>query len=160
MSRLTRDGTAETVSRDQILRHARGPGNIIFPVQLTTSRIGNLTRLIHTLLYMMTIHTIITVTCSRKYIIRRKTHRRTLSIFRFEMGCTFFADDLLLCLKRCMWLVDCDHTPQTFVLLKNPVMPTFIRSPNPVVDYVFVGAEKKVYNTPHIAWIIISWWCW
>ena len=29
----------------------------IFPVQLTTSRIGNLTRLIHTLLYVMTIHT-------------------------------------------------------------------------------------------------------
>ena len=51
MSRLTRDGTAEPVSRDQILRHARGQGNIIFPVQLTTSRIGNLTRLIHTLLY-------------------------------------------------------------------------------------------------------------
>ena len=41
MSRLTRDGTAEPVSRDQILRHAQGQGNIIFPVQLTTSRIGN-----------------------------------------------------------------------------------------------------------------------
>ena len=27
MSRLTRDGTAEPVSRDQILRHARGQGN-------------------------------------------------------------------------------------------------------------------------------------
>ena len=59
MSRLTRDGTAEPVSRDQILRHARGQGNIIFPVQLTTSRIDNLTRLIHTLLYVMTIHTYI-----------------------------------------------------------------------------------------------------
>ena len=61
MSRLTRDGTAEPepVSRDQILRHVRGQGNIIFPVQLTTSRIGNLTRLIHTLLYVMTIHTYI-----------------------------------------------------------------------------------------------------
>ena len=32
---------------------------LIFPVQLTTSRIGNLTRLIHTLLYVMTIHTYI-----------------------------------------------------------------------------------------------------
>ena len=32
MSRPTRDGTAEPVSRDQILRHARGQGNIIFPV--------------------------------------------------------------------------------------------------------------------------------
>ena len=37
MSRLTRDETAEPVSRDQILRHAQGQGNIIFPVQLTTS---------------------------------------------------------------------------------------------------------------------------
>ena len=30
MSRLTRDGTAETVSRDQILRHEHGQGNINF----------------------------------------------------------------------------------------------------------------------------------
>ena len=28
---LTRDGTAEPVSRDQILRHARGQGNFHFP---------------------------------------------------------------------------------------------------------------------------------
>ena len=31
MSRLTRDRTAEPVSRDQILRHARGQGTILFP---------------------------------------------------------------------------------------------------------------------------------
>ena len=31
MSRLTRDGTAEPVSRDKILRHARGQGNVHFP---------------------------------------------------------------------------------------------------------------------------------
>ena len=31
MSRLTRGETAELVSRDQILRHARGQGNINFP---------------------------------------------------------------------------------------------------------------------------------
>ena len=49
MSRLTRDGTAESVSRDQVLRRERGQGIFIFPVQLTTCRIGNLTRLIHTL---------------------------------------------------------------------------------------------------------------
>ena len=30
MSRLTRDGTAEPVSRDQNLRHARGQGNVHF----------------------------------------------------------------------------------------------------------------------------------
>ena len=57
--RLTRDRTAEPVSRDQIFRHARGQRIFIFPVQLTTSRIGNLAQLIHTLLYVMTIHTYI-----------------------------------------------------------------------------------------------------
>ena len=31
MSRLTRDGTAELVSRDQILRRERGQGNVHFP---------------------------------------------------------------------------------------------------------------------------------
>ena len=50
MSRLTLDGTAEPVSRDQILRIERGQGKINFPVQLTTSRIGNHTRLIYILL--------------------------------------------------------------------------------------------------------------
>ena len=45
MDRLTRYGTAGPVSRD-----ANEDKEIfIFPVQLTTSRIGNLTRLIHTL---------------------------------------------------------------------------------------------------------------
>ena len=34
MSRLTRDGTAESVSRDKILRRERGMEQIIFPVQL------------------------------------------------------------------------------------------------------------------------------
>ena len=34
---------------------------IFFPAKLTTSRIGNLTRLIHTLLYVMTIHTYIAI---------------------------------------------------------------------------------------------------
>ena len=45
MSRLTRDGTAEPVSRAQMFGHARGQGDI-----------GNLTLLINTLLYVMTIH--------------------------------------------------------------------------------------------------------
>ena len=59
-------GRDEPVSRDQILMHVRGQGDIIFPVQLTTSRIGNLTRLIHTLLYVMTIH--IPGMCDHTYI--------------------------------------------------------------------------------------------
>ena len=32
MRRLTRDGTVELVSRDQILRRGRGQGNFFFPV--------------------------------------------------------------------------------------------------------------------------------
>ena len=71
MSRLTRDGTAEPVSQDQILRHARGQGNIIFPVQLITSRIGNLTRLIHTVLYVMTIHTYIHIRSEAERVMSR-----------------------------------------------------------------------------------------
>ena len=39
-----RDGTAEPVSRDQVLRRERGYGKH-FLVQLTTNRIGNHTRL-------------------------------------------------------------------------------------------------------------------
>ena len=46
MSKLTRDGTAEPVSRDQILWTKQGQGNNHFPFQPTTSRIGNLRRLI------------------------------------------------------------------------------------------------------------------
>ena len=74
MSRLTRDGTAEPVSRDQILRHARGQGNVHFPVQLTTSRIGNLTQLIHTLLYVMTIHIHIYITYILEGAEKRRAH--------------------------------------------------------------------------------------
>ena len=61
MSRLTRDGTAEPVSRDQILRHERTRTGkySFFLVQLTTCRIGNLTQLIHTLAIGMCDHTYI-----------------------------------------------------------------------------------------------------
>ena len=61
MSRLARDGTVEPVSRYQILRYEREQGRIIFPVQMTTSRIGNLTLLIILLLSAMTIHTYIPI---------------------------------------------------------------------------------------------------
>ena len=62
MNRLTRDETtAETVSRDQIFRRERRQGKkLTFPVQLTPSRIGNLTWLTLTLaIYKTTIHTYI-----------------------------------------------------------------------------------------------------
>ena len=49
MSRLTRDGTAEPVSRDQISGANADRDFFFLRVELTTSRIGNLTWLIHTL---------------------------------------------------------------------------------------------------------------
>ena len=58
MSRLMRDGTAEPVSRDQILRRERGQTIIHFPcsAEHEQCRIGNLTRLIHSLAICVTIH--------------------------------------------------------------------------------------------------------
>ena len=45
------DGTAESVSRDQTLRREHEDREkFILPVQLTTTRIGNLTGFFHTLL--------------------------------------------------------------------------------------------------------------
>ena len=52
MSRLTRDGTAEPVSRDQISGANEYREISIFPVNLTKSRISNLTQLIPLLLYV------------------------------------------------------------------------------------------------------------
>ena len=45
-SRLTRDGFAELVSRDQILRCERGQRNIQFSCSADHEQIGHLTRLI------------------------------------------------------------------------------------------------------------------
>ena len=59
MSRLTRNGTAGPVSRDQILRREqRGRGNFHFPCSAdhVQDGQGNLTRLIHTLAIWMAIH--------------------------------------------------------------------------------------------------------
>ena len=57
MSRLTRDGAAEPVSRDQILRHARGQGNINFPCSADHEQDWQPYPVDPTLLYVMTIHT-------------------------------------------------------------------------------------------------------
>ena len=59
MSRLTRDGKTNP-SRERKFSDANGDREIfIFPVQLTTSRIGNLTRSILALAICVTIHTYI-----------------------------------------------------------------------------------------------------
>ena len=59
MSRRTRDGTAEPVSRDDILSRERGHGNIHFPCSADRVQIGNHTRLIQNLAICVTIHTYI-----------------------------------------------------------------------------------------------------
>ena len=69
MSRLTRDGTAEPVSRDQILRHAWGQGDIHFPCSADHEQDWQPYRLIHTLLYVMTVHTYI-LYCIIMYFLR------------------------------------------------------------------------------------------
>ena len=56
MSGLARDGNAEPVSRDQFSGANADREIFIFPVQLTTGRIRNLTRLIHTLPMCVAIH--------------------------------------------------------------------------------------------------------
>ena len=57
MRRLARDGTAEP-SRETKFSGTHGDrGIFIFSVQRIMRRIGNLTRLIHTLLDVITIHT-------------------------------------------------------------------------------------------------------
>ena len=50
MSELTRDGTAEPVSRETKFSGANGDREHIFPIQLTASRIVNHTRLICSIL--------------------------------------------------------------------------------------------------------------
>ena len=60
MSRLTLDGTAEPVSRDKILRREwTRTGNLHFPCSADHEQDWQPYRLIHTLLYVMTIHTYI-----------------------------------------------------------------------------------------------------
>ena len=62
MSRLTPDGIAEPVSRDQILRRERGQGNFYFPCSADHEQDWQpYTRLIHTLAICVTIHTYINI---------------------------------------------------------------------------------------------------
>ena len=70
MSRLKRDGKGRlNPSHETKPSGVNGDWRIfISPVQLTTSRIGNpnLTRLVHTLLHVMTIHIYIMVATNQK----------------------------------------------------------------------------------------------
>ena len=68
MSRLTRDGTAEPVSRDQILRHERGQENIHVSRSADHVQDWQLTGLMHTLAICVTIHTSIRHRVSPEFI--------------------------------------------------------------------------------------------
>ena len=57
MSKLMRNGTAEPVSRDQILRREGGQENINFPCSADHEQDVNLTWLVHSLAVCVTIHT-------------------------------------------------------------------------------------------------------
>ena len=97
---MTRDGTAEPISRDQILSHVPGQEIFNFPVQLTTSRIGNLTRLIHTLLYVMTIHTQRSTT-DMMFVVRRlqelgRTSNTSLEICFIDLAKAYDSVDRVL----------------------------------------------------------------
>ena len=87
--RLTPGGTAKPASRDQILRRER-----VFPVQLATSRFGNLTRLVLTLQYLMTIHLYMRNARIRKIrflIVKCSYQRKALFDLVFVFSCTIGA---------------------------------------------------------------------
>ena len=74
MTRLARDGTAEPVSRDQICRREQGQGNAHFPCSAGHEQVSNHTRLIHTLLYVMTIYAYIHIGNKLSGTWERATH--------------------------------------------------------------------------------------
>ena len=85
MSRLTRDGTADARPNS---RARTGTGEYVFPVQLTTSKIGNLTRLIRTLLPgIYDDHTYLLIVGAQKGMVARHNHRtgvRRWNIFCYQ----------------------------------------------------------------------------
>ena len=85
-------------------------GMFIFPVQPTTSRIGNLPRLIHALLYVMTIHTYIHRDIIYTSIYFCKSSE-AVSFFRHNMSALHVLYNILY--RYCTvsherWHVECD----------------------------------------------------
>ena len=93
MSRLTRDGTAEPVSRDQILRRERGQGNINFPCSADHVHDWQPYPVDLSLAICVTIHT---------YIANApKVFQRVMSLafakFGKESGLLLYMDDVVAC---------------------------------------------------------------
>ena len=88
----------------------------IFPVQLTTSRIGNLIRLIHTLLSVMTIHTRTSLCCLSYACMRRDRRPKTPRLTRYTLPfCVFFLHLIISHLQSCATF----FWPRNFYIFKT-----------------------------------------
>ena len=88
----------------------------IFPVQLTTSRIGNLIRLIHTLLSVMTIHTRTSLCCLSYAYMRRDRRPKTPRLTRYTLPfCVFFLHPIISHLQSCATF----FRPRNFYIFKT-----------------------------------------
>ena len=101
MGSLTRDGTAEPVSRDQILRHERERGNVHF--SCSADHVQDWHRLIHTLAIFATIHTYIlgirfNISISTYFFIFYSNFTTTSEVLYFVL--LFFVFSFSLLLKR------------------------------------------------------------
>ena len=119
MSRLTRDGTAEPVSRDQILRSERKQGNIHFPCSADYERTGLATllgRSIYTLAICVTMHVVV-VFVFFPFILDIKFMGRT------SRGHTGFFIDLPSAVRALIFIV---KMIQPFLSLSSTVKSNFV----------------------------------
>ena len=79
MGRLTRDGTAEPVPRDQILRRERGQGNIHFPCSADHEQDWQPYPVDPYSCYVMTIHKYIHINSCICLVCERKATRHAVS---------------------------------------------------------------------------------
>ena len=122
-SRLTWDGTtAEPISRDQILRRERGQGNTNFSVQLTTSRIGNLTRLMHTqCTYMCVMHAIIILIVYNEVVIEKGHDGKEHVLLYYVLYIIKKSRHVASCLRLHYLLARTKSLLQTVVLFKRKI---------------------------------------
>ena len=111
MSRLTRDGTAEPVSRHQFLG-ANGDKDKKIPVQLTTIKIGNRTGLIHTLLKVLTKRTPTLLEVHVVFVFKAvsNTNNSTNSLALFALNASFDNHRCPIVPRRCSQVIEfCAH---------------------------------------------------
>ena len=160
MSGLTWNGTIEPVLRGQILRHEQGQEKFIFPVQLTTSRIGNLIGLIHTLLKVLTealLYRCMTWAPRREHyrLLRRTHHRLLLRVigYRRERG-TYRQLSYAQALKK----TGCQSVEATIRQRRLLFAGTMARQPagrlpKRLMDGKLVGGEDTGKGRPEQNWM-------